>query len=353
MTKKRRKSYSRQPVLRRRKNGVFYIHHQYQGRQVRQSTRTRLRAEAEEQLAQYRKSLTGNQKARSINLTVWQGIEGWLADRMAPRLGLQPSTLAGYKTFAKKLKSVVPPGLLVRDLVRSDIRSALDRLFDKGNSQIQIAKCGTTFSQVCNYLVVEGHLTHNPCVKVCKPAKYSKRSAMPKETYEALMAALERECSCPGLSSASRKSRRDLRDLVELCWGSGLRFIEMTRMTWKDIDFDELTFQTHSPGNKGGELTRPMTGSASEVLLRRTRSSSFVFPGTHARMMTAWQRFKQRNPEFRKSRMHDIRRTFITRIHCEFGPARAMVMAGHSSPEMTGRYTDPQLVDLKSALSKF
>ena len=352
MSKPRRKIYTRRPFLKKRKNGIFYIYHQHQGRQVRQSTRTRKRIEAEASLDQYLRSLAGGQSAASAKLTMHQGITDWLEDRQSPRWGLKKSTLSGYRTFAKKLTRAMPPRLLVKDFGRRDARKALDRLHADGESQIQVAKCGTVLTQICNFLLVEGHLAHNPCIKVFQAAQYQTQPAMAEAEYLRLLEALRGECDQLRSGSPQQRSRLDLRDMVELCWHTGLRFVELTRLQWADIDWEHKTFATHAPRNKGGERVRQLTRSAFRVLERRRRAHGAVFPGTYARMMTAWRRLRTRHPEFAGARFHGMRRAFITRIHGRLGPAAAMVLAGHKSPDMTGLYTDPGKLDLGEELEK-
>ena len=345
MSKARRRIYSRRPFLKKRKNGIYYIYHQHQGRQVRQSTRTRKRLEAEASLDQYLRSLAGGQSVVSAKMTIHQGITEWLEDRQSPRWGLKKSTLCGYQTFAKKLTHALPPRLLVRHFSRSEVRKALDRLHAQGESQIQVAKCGTVLTQVCNFLVVEEHLAHNPCTKVFQAPQYQTPPALAESEYLGILEAMKGECDRLRSGSPQERSRQDLRDLVELCWHTGLRFVELTRLQWADIDWEHRTIATHAPRNKGGERVRPLTGSAFRVLENRRKEVGPVFPGTYARMMTAWGRFRTRHPEFSGARFHGMRRAFVTRIHGELGPAAAMVLAGHKSPDMTGLYTDPGKLD--------
>ena len=193
MSKKRKKKYSRHPYLQKRRTGIFYIYHHQQGSQVRISTRSRKRAVAEDALRLYERDLAVGRSPVAITLTMHSGISKWLADRQSTRNGLKTSTLSGYKTFAKKLKAALPPRLLVRDFRREHVRLALDKLANSGEGQIQVAKCQTALSQVCNFLIAEGHLTFNPCVKVAPAAQYGKQVAMSLKEYEELLAAMETE----------------------------------------------------------------------------------------------------------------------------------------------------------------
>jgi integrase len=346
MTSKRRTTYTRRPYLAKRENGNYRIHHQHNGRQVRISTKTKIRYQADAALDRYIRDLSNGISLDTTTMTMHHGIANWLEDRQSPRNGLKTRTLIGYKTFAKKLTSVIPQGLLVRDFHRMHVRNALDKLAHAGESQIQIAKCQTVLSQVCNFLIAEGHMTHNPSVKVAPAAQYNTQVAMRESDYLALLQALQRECAKP----SNAKCVVNLRDLVELCWHTGFRFIEWTRIKWSDVDFEQQAVTTHSPKNKGGTRTRPLAGSAFRVLQRRRQLGGKVFPGTYAGMMTAWRRFRARHPEFADARFHGMRRAFITRIHHEHGSAAAMALAGHSSPIMTGLYTDPTQLDLHEKL---
>jgi integrase len=341
MSKKRLKKYSRHPYLQKRRSGIYYIYHHQLGSQIRVSTRSRKRAVAEDALKLYEQDLAAGHSPVAVTLTMHTGISKWLEDRQSPRNGLKTSTLSGYKTFAKKLKGALPPRLLVRDFCREHVRLAFDKLAREGESQIQVAKCQTALSQVSNFLIAEGHLSTNPCVKVAPAAQYEKQVAMSLKEYQALLAAMEAECHQPSCSS----SVEDLKDLAELCWHTGFRFIEWTRIGWSDVDFVKKTVATRSSKNKGGARTRRLTGSAFKILERRRKHQGKVFVGTSARLMTEWRRFRDRHPEFADARFHGMRGAFVTRIHSKLGPLAAMTLAGHSSSAMLDLYTDASQVE--------
>lgn len=344
MTSKRKATYTFRPHLVRRKNGRYYIHHQHNGQQIRISTRTKIRGEAEHALDQYISDLAmGISPQEASTMTMHQGISNWLEDRQSPRNSLKACTLGGYRTFARKLLSAIPPGLLIRDFRREHVRRALDKLAQAGESSIQVAKCQTILSQVCNFLIIEGHLTKNPSVKVAPAAQYKPHKAMSEQEYQAILYTLEVEIQ--EAKPASRKAYMELRDLIALIWNTGFRFVEWTRIQWADVDFKKREATTRSPKNKGGTRTRRLTGSAIEVLQRRRQLCGKVFPGTYAGLMTAWQRFRARNPEFSEARFHGMRRAFVTRIHSEIGSLAAMTLAGHKSASMLDLYTDATQMD--------
>ena len=159
MQQNRRKVYHRRPSLTKRSSGIYYIHHQNRGTQIRLSTKTRKRVEAESALDQYLSQLQENRPTPAMTLTLKSGIDEWYEDRSSPRQNLSDKTLAGYKSLAKKIKKVMPPRLLCQDVTRADIRKSLDALPNSGESDIQVAKCRTILSQVCNFLVAEGICT--------------------------------------------------------------------------------------------------------------------------------------------------------------------------------------------------
>jgi integrase len=350
MTSKRRKIYSRRPSLVKRANGIYYIHHQYSGRQVRLSTKTKVRCQADAALDRYLQDLANGLSPDAATMTVLQGIADWLEDRQSPRNGLQACTLLGYKTFAKKLLGVIPQGLLVRDLQRKHVRDALDRLIRAGESPIQVSKCQQTLSQVCNFLIIEGHVTHNPCVKVVPPVRYRTQTAMGESEYQAILKALELECAAK--RGRGWRSMVNLRDMVEICWHTGFRYVEWTRIRWSDVDFDKRTVTTRSPKNKGGTRTRRLTSSAIGVLQRRRQLCGEVFPGTYAAIQSTWKRFRTRHPEFADARFHGMRRAFVTRMHEKLGPLAAMTLAGHSSSAMLDLYTDSNQVNWDKKMEK-
>jgi len=229
-------------------------------------------------------------------VTLHQGIDDWFSDRKCPSQGLSKATLAGYKTFVAKLKDVIPAGLLVRDFKRANVREALRALVRRGESQIQVSKCRTILSQVCNFLVAEDLMPFNYCMTVKQPAKYQKRPAMAEEEYLALIKVLKTECETTTGRADSKKTALDLLHLCQLCWNTGFRYIEWTRLRWKDVDWENQTITTHSPANKGGEQTRRVSKKALAILKKRRRKLGSIFPGEYPRLMIAWQRFRKRHP---------------------------------------------------------
>lgn len=149
--------------------------------------------------------------------------------------------------------------------------------------------------------------------------------------------------------------RRHLRALIVCALDTGLRFGEMRRMTWSQVDFSLGLIYIESTHTK---TLKPRTVGMSKRLLVELRdwrkltttgngTSDLVF-GIHSSVKTAWAKVRELAglPDVR---LHDLRHTYATRIERSKRISTAQLgrLLGHTNPRTTYRYVnqDKSVID--------
>jgi integrase len=149
--------------------------------------------------------------------------------------------------------------------------------------------------------------------------------------------------------------RRHLRALIICALDTGLRFGEMRRMTWAQVDFALGLIYIESTHTK---TLKPRTVGMSkrlQVELRGWRKSmttgngpsDLVF-GIHSSVKTAWAKVREL-AGLQDVRLHDLRHTYATRIERSKRISTAQLgrLLGHTNPRTTYRYVnqDTSVID--------
>ncbi len=345
----RTRVYSRRPRLwRRTDGGTFYIVWNEHGQTKKLSTRTSLRAPAEEAL----RSFLLQQKAGTateLPVTLHQAVEDWLNDRERPRHALAASTLSGYRSWAALFQKGFPSRILAKDLTPALIRSFLDKQEDAGMAPLTLRKYLGGLCMVYEFLIREGHVARNPCKAIRLTVEVHRHPAMTEEEFEQLRAVFAQELKEADQPNA-RRDAQELLDLADTLWNSGLRFIESTRLTWQDIDLQKAQWVIRSPKNKGGVQTLPMHHSLVPILRRRhLQGETGPFTG-YWPLQRLWGAFKTKHPEFKGWSWHRMRHAFVTRLRKSGRDAAAVALARHKSSQMSDHYTHLDLTDLRKDL---
>lgn len=149
--------------------------------------------------------------------------------------------------------------------------------------------------------------------------------------------------------------RRHLRALIVCALDTGLRFGELRRMTWSQVDFNAGMIYVESTDTKtlkprtvgmSKRLTAELGGVARDNALWR-RSPDLVF-GVRSSVKTAWAKVRDLAglPDVR---LHDLRHTYATRIERSKRISTAQLgrLLGHTNPRTTYRYVnqDTSVID--------
>ncbi len=191
----------------------------------------------------------------------------------------------------------------------------------------------SVLAKIFTLALQQGVVATNPCRQVKKLREDNQRTRyLSVEEESALMEALE--------------SRPRLRSIVVLAIHTGMRFGEIMKLRWSEVDFSRNVI--HIKGTKTGkDRGIPMSGKVRNELLaleRQRASEEWVFPnGTtgkqQLRVTRSWYS-ACREAEIQGLRFHDLRHTAATRM--ADGGADAFTIAailGHATIQMTARYT--------------
>lgn len=164
-------------------------------------------------------------------------------------------------------------------------------------------------------------------------------------------------------------------DLVVCLLDTGLRLMEMTRVTWEDVDTKTWSFEIERTKTKNQSITaghRMMrvtpTARVREVLARRYQDRGnvrYVFPGW--KMLKDGRKVRDNVPQsstgairkainaaglnspecvmrWRKRDVRSLRDTYATRLSANgVSLDEIQHLLGHSTPVMTAKYRDPKL----------
>ena len=338
---RRKKNYSKQPHLwLRKETKTWYIVFRNGPKKVRICTKTRDKREAEVALDRFLKTEYHIPGFERRQITLHQGIASWLKSCERSRRGLAFSTLRLYRHFDQKLREAFPERLLAVDVTRRDVRKFLDEQEDAGVSLKSIKRLLTGLKMVFNYLIEEEIVAFNPAQRFKVFAPSERHKAMPESLYLGMISAMKKE------------GERDLVELTEVIWHSGLRFIETTRLTWEDINFPASVWTIRSPKNKGGVKSIPFREEVRTILFRRYQRGEPMGPfhNQYHHYQSLWKAFRNRNPEFLPWKFHCLRHSFISRLRSQGSDAAAMVLARHSSSAMSDLYTHMELENMRKEL---
>lgn len=330
---------------------VYYLVQQVNGRKVRRSLRTREYVTAENELHKVvRDHAAGAAWSSPSDLTLVEAAQEWLELKSEPRFDLSPRTLRAYRTTVERLEELLPASPEVRAVTPRDLRRLLKAYEERWPAgPTSLRRLQGHLSMLFRWLQKEGLVVRNP-VEALDAVRLPQREqhCVSPEEYATLRATLEGDTAGAGRPRAALDAREVL-DLVEVLWYSGLRSIEAYRLCWEDVDLDSATWTIRSPENKGGTRRQPVHPVAIDVL-RRRRLRGLRVPFQHYATQNAWRRFKEAHPLFKGWSLHALRRGFISRLVAAGNLAAARHLGRHRTPAMTDLYTTVNPETFRQAL---
>ncbi|MHC1713230.1 MAG: tyrosine-type recombinase/integrase [Solidesulfovibrio sp.] len=147
-------------------------------------------------------------------------------------------------------------------------------------------------------------------------------------------------------------------NILRMCLFTGMRFGEICKLTWEDLDFERGFIHCRDPKEKRSK-TLPMNDLARELLIThpRTAGSPYVFPGAGGRMRTtnrdAARRIRDRAGLPKDFRYHHGLRHTMASYMANSGQVDSYVghkALGHADQKMWARYAHLQDQTLRDAI---
>ncbi len=149
---------------------------------------------------------------------------------------------------------------------------------------------------------------------------------------------------------------------ILLCaYMTGMRRSEISRLKWKDVDFEDGTIYVAETKNDEPRII-PMSQALLNTLvnIKDTAASEFVFTtpeGKPYTSLSAWKRAWStalKKSGIEKGRFHDLRHTFVSNliVNEKEDFATVMALSGHKDISMLKRYSHTQDEAKKNAISK-
>lgn len=180
-------------------------------------------------------------------------------------------------------------------------------------------------------------ISENPFLKVTKfPENKGRTRFLTKEEFQSLL----EECK--------NSSNSNLYGMVLLAGTLGMRFGEITNLTWKDIDFTNRFITLEMTKNKDTRVV-PMSDSIYHYLQGKNNKKSpeeFVFPSKDPNKRSPYSMIRKsfhrilQNLKFEDVVFHTLRHTAASHLAMNGATqAELMEIIGHRSPVMSKRYT--------------
>jgi len=314
--------------------------------------RTKVRSEAETAL---QAALAGEVALRPAGKesTLHEAADAFLASRERSLRGLTPTTLAGYRTFVKKLKEIVPEYVPAAAIRPVDARHIVDQFQERfGLSDSGAKKRHNLLRMLFNWLVEEDMFSRNPVKLGDAPkAKAKQRPPISDAEYQALQESFAEAINASGASEEAIRSAQTLSDLAEVLWRSGMRSVQAYRLAWDGIDLEKMEWELRSPGeNKGRVQLRPINRHLKPILQRRRLVGGAGPFQPAGRMTYLWRRWKQEHPEFEGWSWHQMRSRVVTRL-AELGEGEAKKwLVGHKTEAVNNLYNPVSVENMRQAV---
>lgn len=201
-----------------------------------------------------------------------------------------------------------------------------------------------TISTVFTYGFKEcGWLDTNPMLRVTKLKEPPGRDRLlTPEEYSKL------------IESCEESRNRYLKTIVLMAVTTGMRQGEILSLTWDDILFDKACI--HIRTSKNGKSRRvpldyEVAKNLQELSLNRDTANSFIFASQtrfgKISIRTAFEAALKR-ADIQNFHFHDIRHVYATYSNIDGGSdITLMTSLGHSSMQMTKKYTHPDVNDMR------
>lgn len=248
--------------------------------------------------------------------------------------------------------------LLLSDLTSAVIAECRDKLMEGQTVRGSIRSPSTVnrylsaLGKALSVAVKEwGWIEDSPMRKVAKPKEGTGR--------DRFLSLDEREKL---LSECKTSSNPNLYPIVALALITGMRFGEITALTWRDVDFDRKTIVLQKTKN-GDKRYLPLTDEAERIFMDmrdpEVHLDDLVFRSHRNRersqsasIRSAFQTALKRSG-IANFRFHDLRHTAASYLAMN-GATQGELMAilGHRSPHMTRRYAHYSQSHLRNVLEK-
>jgi integrase len=248
--------------------------------------------------------------------------------------------------------------LLLSDLSASHIAQVRDKLLLETTTKNTIRSSSTVnrylaaFSKALSVAVKEWEwLEENPMLKISKPKEGRGRDRFLDEDEVHRL-----------LEACRESSNRNLYAIVALAIFTGMRYGEIVKLKWIDINFD-LSFITLHETKNGEKRVIPITHEVVGILQTCPsyggKQTDQVFTsrrrGTSALPMSIRKSFAKglKVAQIENCRLHDLRHTAASHLAMN-GATQGELMAilGHKSPQMTRRYAHYSQCHLRTILEK-
>jgi integrase/DNA-directed RNA polymerase subunit RPC12/RpoP len=191
-------------------------------------------------------------------------------------------------------------------------------------------------SRLFNFAINQGLYTgSNPCKMAKKPKVNNiKNSYLSEGELKSLLAVLD------------NYNNQEVANIIRVLLFTGMRFGEVAKLEWQDIDFDRGFIHIRNP--KGGkDETLPMNHLAIKALKGQLKykrqDSELIFPAKNNKPRTslkAWYAIKEQAGIAKDFRLHDLRHTFASLLASsgKVDIYTLQKLMTHKTPQMTQRY---------------
>lgn len=288
---------------------------------------------------------------------------GTLADGVADferdaEARLEPASVAYYRKHGRILLRSVP-GATQLGAVSHERLAAYVAERRRATSAQTANKTIVYLRVLFGWLKVAKRLRDNPASDL-RPfsARVAPRVSVTREALEAVYAALAAEAAgCD--REDERRVRALYRDVLEVLWWTGMRLGEACAMRPGDVDVRARTVALRSAPNKGPRVL-PLPAAVLPVLRQRlAEGRAWVFSTwdgacAYGALVTFGARFRRRHPELADVTPHALRHSYSdrTRLAGVDVIVRSRGLLGHSSVQMTARYSHEHLDEMRAAVEQ-
>ena len=309
-----------------KRGSVWWVRFQYQGAQVRRSTYTADKREAErverQMRERYRQQRLGGRPRRTFN----EALEKWAAEVWPV---LKESSMRRYSVSSEHLARRFS-GVHLHEIDKRRIAEFVSARRAGGVKQATIRRDLAALSSMLSFAVSLDWIEHNP---VTPAVKKGLRESAPRVRW------LTRDQFAELLDAAAPRSRAP----IEFAAETGLRFGEQFGLTWDRVDLDRR--EVYIVGTKTGTPRMvPLSDRAVAILRSQPRflRCPLVFWRAQGRPYTNSPRGLKgacQRAGIKDFRWHDLRHTFASwKVQDGMDLYTLSLILGHSTMQMTRRY---------------
>ncbi len=264
----------------------------------------------------------------------------WTNTYLPSQLHKADSSMVSEKALWKNWIKPAIGHIPVAKLTEDDLESLKSKMIQKGKAPATIKYAMAVISQIWTKAMDKGIVsTPSPTQKVMLPKKDNRRQRyLSKEEAHELLKNLKDRCPT-------------IHDMAIVSMECGLRFGEITALTWADCDFEKRQLFIRDPKAKANRFAF-MTKNVYSVLSKRyeNRSGNLIFPDENGnRMAKPSHTFKRIADELFNKNIsdprlrvcfHSLRHTFASwLVGGGVSLYEVKELMGHASIVMTQRYS--------------